>query len=160
MKLIKLGLISVVIIFGIITAMGLLLPSESKISRTVEITKPAKNILPFVNNLFGWQKWVMGLEKTNIESGTITRLGKSSLHIYSSTKNEVIASWVDDKGKVNRNIIQLIEKGNITIVNWQFDNKASWFPLDRLGSIVNEKVTGKMMEDNLANLKKVVESYP
>ena len=54
----------------------------------------------------------------------------------------------------------LINNGNSSIVNWQFDNNSSWFPLDRFGSIVNEKVTGKMMEDNLANLKKVVENNP
>ncbi len=160
MKLIKLGLISIVIIFGIITAMGLLLPSESKISRTIEIEKPSNKILPFVNNLFGWQKWIMGLEDKKIESATITRLGKSTIHIYSSTATEVIGSWVDEKGKVSRNTIQLIDKENSTIVNWQFENKATWFPLDRLGSIVNEKVTGKMMEDNLAHLKKIVELNP
>ena len=160
MKLIKLGLISIVIIFGIVTAIGLLLPSESKISRTVEIHKSSNEILPFVNSLYGWQKWVMGLSDKNIESATNTRIGKSSMHINSSTKTEVNSSWVDEKGKQNKSTIQLIDQGNSTIVNWQFENKASWFPLDRLGSIVNEKVTGKMMEDNLANLKKVVELNP
>ena len=160
MKLIKLGLISIVIIFGIVTAIGLLLPSKSKISRTIEIEKPSKKILPFVNSLYGWQKWVIGLENKKIESSTSTSLEKSSMHIYSSTETEVQASWVDENGKVNRNIILLINNGNSSIVNWQFDNNSSWFPLDRFGSIVNEKVTCKMMEDNLANLKKVVENNP
>jgi carbon monoxide dehydrogenase subunit G len=160
MKLIKLGLISVVIIFGIITAMGLLLPAESRISRTVEIQKPSDKILPFVNSLFGWQKWINGLDSKKIESATATSIGKSSMHIYSTTKNEVMGSWVDEKGKINKYTLQIIDQGNTTIVNWQFENKASWFPLDRLGSIVNEKVTGKMMEDNLANLKKIVEENP
>lgn len=109
MKLIKLGLISIVIIFGIITAIGLLLPSESKISRTVEIHKSSNEILPFVNSLYGWQKWVMGLSDKNIESATNTRIGKSSMHINSSTKTEILGSWVDEKGKVSRNTIQLID---------------------------------------------------
>ena len=160
MKLIKLGLISIVIIFVIITAMGLLLPSESKISRTIEIEKSSTKILPYINTFYGWQKWVTGLNNKKIESATNTTIGKSSMHIYSSSTTEIVGSWVDEKGKETKNAIQLIEKGNSTIVNWQFENKASWFPLDRLGSIVNEKVTGKMMEDNLANLKKIVEINP
>ena len=159
-KLFKLGIISIIIIFLIVTAIGLLIPAETKISRTVEINSSTKKILPFVNSLFGWQKWINGLADKKIESPTITRIGKSSMHIYSSANNIIQASWVDEKGKVNRNTLQLIEKGNITIVNWQFENNASWFPLDRFGSIVNEKVTGKMMEDNLANLKKMVETTP
>jgi len=144
----------------IVTAIGLLIPAESKISRTVEINKTSKEVLPYVNSLFGWQKWINGLADKKIESATITRIGKSSMHIYSSNNNVVQASWVDEKGKINRNNLQLIEKGNITIVNWQFENNTSWFPLDRIGSIVNEKVTGKMMEDNLANLKKIIEATP
>ena len=158
MKIIKLGLISVVIIFSIITCMGLLLPSHVNISRTIDINQSPDSILPYINNFFGWKKWVNALAQTDIKNPNKIQFGKSSINLYNSNKTQVNGAWIDADGKEQKTTIQLIEKDKITIVNWQFEYNVSWFPLDRFSSIVNDKVTGRMMEDNLAALKILIES--
>ena len=138
--------------------MGLLLPSHVNISRTIDINQSPDSILPYINNFFGWKKWVNALAQTDIKNPNKIQFGKSSINLYNSNKTQVNGAWIDADGKEQKTTIQLIEKDKITIVNWQFEYNVSWFPLDRFSSIVNDKVTGKMMEDNLAALKILIES--
>jgi hypothetical protein len=42
-------------------------------------------------------------------------------------------------------------------VQWQFEQKVKWYPWERLGSMMNDKILGTMMEKNLNNLKALVE---
>jgi thiamine kinase-like enzyme len=46
---------------------------------------------------------------------------------------------------------------HVTVVQWQFQQRLSWYPWEKLGSIMNDKIIGPMMEKNLGNLKKIVE---
>ncbi|MBW7951265.1 MAG: hypothetical protein H3C56_01540 [Chitinophagaceae bacterium] len=42
-------------------------------------------------------------------------------------------------------------------VQWQFTEKLKWYPWQRFSSLMNESITGKQLENNLAALKKIVE---
>ena len=57
MKLVKLVVISAVILFLLVTALSLLLPSRVRISRAIDIPVGKERILPFISNLDQWRKW-------------------------------------------------------------------------------------------------------
>ena len=43
------------------------------------------------------------------------------------------------------------------VVQWQFVQQIGWYPWDRFGSMMNDKIMGTMMEQNLQSLKKSLE---
>ncbi len=158
MKLIKLGIFSVVILFLITTLIGLMFPSKAIVSRTIDINKSADAVYYFINNLNGWQKWIKTLESGSIISTTKAKIGNSEIIIDNSTIKETNGRWVEQNGNVQTTSIKLIAYSqNQTIVNWQFEENIKWYPWKRFGSFLNEKIIGKMMEENLSVLKKVAE---
>jgi thiamine kinase-like enzyme len=46
----------------------------------------------------------------------------------------------------------------LTVVQWQFEQKLKWYPWERLGSMMNDKILGTMMENNLNRLKTLAET--
>jgi len=158
MKLLKLGALSVAILFLIITFIGLLFPSKVVVSRTADISQTTDIVYSLTKDLFGWQKWVVGLQSQKIESGIETKLGNSTIVITSSTPQEIRGKWIEKNGDEQITSIKLIRtEQNKTIVNWQFEQEIKWYPWARLSSMVNETVIGAMMEKNLASLKKIAE---
>ena len=57
MKLIKLVLISAIILFALITALSLLLPSHVRVSRAINISGSREMIYPYLSDLREWKKW-------------------------------------------------------------------------------------------------------
>ncbi len=158
MKLLKLGAFSVVFLFLIITFIGLLFPSKVVVSRTVDISQPTDSVYILTKDLFGWQKWVQGLQTETIAAANKTKLGNSTIVITAATPQEISGKWIEKNGDEQLTSIKIIHtEQNKTIVNWQFEQQIKWYPWARLSSMVNETVIGKMMEDNLASLKRVAE---
>lgn len=137
--------------------MGLLLPSKVVVSRTVEVHQPPPTIFTYIKDLHGWKQWIKGLQNQNIATALKTTVGASTIIIDSVTSNIVFARWVEANGATQSSILQLIEKNDITIVNWQFSQRMAWYPWARFTSMLNEKVIGGMMEENLGLLTKLAE---
>lgn len=58
MKALKIAAVVVVALVGLVTAVGFMLPSKQKISRSVTINAPAPAIYPLVSNFkTGWTQW-------------------------------------------------------------------------------------------------------
>jgi hypothetical protein len=157
MKLIKLGVISVAILFTIVTLIGLLFPSKIIVSRTTEIAQHNDSIFAFTKDLFGWQKWVKGLQNQPINAANKTALGNSTIIIISSTPQLIVGKWIEKNNDEQLITLSIIPAQNSTIVNWQFEEKIKWYPWARLSSMINESVIGTMMEENLARLKQIAE---
>lgn len=157
MRLFKLAAISIAVLFFIVTFIGLLLPSKVIVSRTVEIHQNPENIFTYTRDLNGWQQWVKGLQNQKIETPTKTAIGHSTIIIDSVVSNIVYGRWIEANGATQNTMLQLIAKDNMTIVNWQFSQVVAWYPWKRFSSMLNEKVIGGMMEENLALLIKLAE---
>ena len=159
MKLIKLGVISVIALFIVVTLIGLLFPSKVVVSRAIDIEAPADSIYAVTKDLFGWKKWVQGLESKEINSGSQTKIGNSTIFITAVSKEKISGKWVEKNGDQQTTDLYIIATPqNKTIVNWQFEQQIKWYPWTRLSSMLNEKVIGQMMEMNLANMKKIIEN--
>src|SRR5688572_27579762 len=58
MKILKIAGVSLVALAVVLTAVGFLLPSRQRITRSVEVKAPVSAVFPLINNLKGgWTQW-------------------------------------------------------------------------------------------------------
>ncbi|MEB3088255.1 hypothetical protein VJJ19_07440, partial [Parvimonas sp. D4] len=64
------------------------------------------------------------------------------------------------KGKPQISTMRVIyqPQQGVTIVQWQFEQSIGWLPWEKLGSIMNDKILGPMMEKNLDQLRRLIEA--
>lgn len=157
MRLIKLGIVSILILFLVVTFIGLLFPSKVVVSRAIDILQPTDTVYNFTKDLYGWQQWVVAMKNKPVLSATKSNIGHSTIVITAANKNKILGKWIEKNGDEQTYTINIIANQNNSIVNWQFVQDVKWYPWARLSSMVNEKIIGAMMEENLAALKKLAE---
>jgi hypothetical protein len=94
MKVLKILFIILVLIIAVIIVIGLFLPSEITVERTLTINAPPLQIYPQINNLHNWSKWTvwaqMDTNMTNIYEGL--EAGEGSIYKWSG--NEDVGSGI------------------------------------------------------------------
>ena len=100
MRLIKLGILSVVVLFGLITAMSMLLPSQVIISRAIDINKPLDSVYHAVTDLTRWQGWMDNYDPAATSfsmpakgKGAYIKMGKVRVDITSIDANKMDGTW-------------------------------------------------------------------
>ena len=85
--------------------------------------------------------------------------GGTSVEITGITDSTIISVWTLQSGGTQTSTMRLIGDSlqKITVVQWQFEQKIKWYPWEKFGSMMNDKILGTMMEKNLGNLRKLVE---
>ena len=161
MKLIKLGLISIATLFVLTTLIGALLPSTVLVSRAVNINGPKDSIMLYINDIQQWKRWIEGMDKPEvvIHSPVNAELGRTTVNITTVSDSNVVSSWTGMSGNKQMSTIRLISEPEqkLTVVQWQFVQQLKWYPWEKLGSMMNDKILGTMMEKNLNTLKSVIE---
>ncbi len=152
MRVIKLGIISVVVFFVLFTLGGLLLPSHNIVSRAVNIKAKPTSILPLVQDKAQWYLWIEGMD-----SATINK--RQQIQITSVSDSLIVANWNTAEVNYITKFRLIYNAGQaVTIVQWQFEQDIAWYPWERISSLMNDKILGTLMEKNLARLQLVVEA--
>ena len=162
MRFLKLVFISIATLFILATALSALFPSIVIVSRAVDVTAPADSIMVHIKDMRQWKNWIDGMNDSSVRvhSATAATLGGTEVTITQLTDTTVQSTWRARKGAPQISTIRLISNPaqKQTVVQWQFEQRLKWYPWEKLGSIMNDKILGPMMEKNLANLKKMVET--
>ena len=152
MRVIKLGFISVVIFFVLLTLGGLLLPSHNIVSRAVNIKAKPISILPLIQNKSQWHMWMEGMDSTTLNK-------RQQIQIISASDSLIVANWKTAEANYTTKFRLIYSPGQaVTIVQWQFEQDIAWYPWERISSLMNDKILGTLMEKNLAKLQLVVEA--
>ncbi len=161
MRFIKLALFSIAILFVVITCVGLLFPSTVVVSRATDIVAPKDSIFALIKDVNQWKLWVEGMKNNGviISSSTEADLAGTKLSITSVKDYTVESIWTGRRGTVQQSTIKIYQDtaSPKAVVHWQFVEKLSWYPWDRLSSMLNDKIMGEQLERNLSNLRKVAE---
>ncbi|MEI8074694.1 MAG: hypothetical protein WCH78_08095 [Bacteroidota bacterium] len=161
MSVIKLGLISILALFTVMSFFSLMMPSTVIVSRAVDIYAPTDSIKYYVSDLNQWTLWVKGMNSklVTIKSAKEADLGRQQLSIESITDTTVVSNWSSQTASTQISTIRFIPapERHLTIVQWQFVQKLRWYPWEKFGSFMNDKILGPMMEQNLQNLKRLSE---
>jgi hypothetical protein len=164
MRFLKLGLISIVAIFCVMLFFSILMPSMVLVSRAVDISAPVDSIKYRVSDLNQWTNWINGMQSktVSIKSAREAQLGSSTVIINTITDTTVVTGWTSSTKSFQLSTIRFITRPNstITTVQWQFEQHLNWYPWEKFGSFMNDKILGPMMEQNLLNLKHLAENQP
>ena len=168
MKIIRFGIISVLTLFAIITAISLFIPSHVRISRAVNIHTNTNIILNEIGNLNNWKSWYPGFDTATLipvtikgEEVTAARISSSTtfIEITGRRADEITAEFRTAKNRSATSGWKLITypaKDSLT-VQWYLDFRLSWAPWEKFLSLTYDKMYGTQMEQGLHNLKKNVE---
>jgi len=163
MKLVKLGLISIVVLFIIITAISSLLPSHILVSRAVDVHGNTDSLQRLLFHLDQWQNW-MSDAKGNKGAYTVGADGTLDIGGVKITRQHqddstLVTQWGGSnemKGTIR--IIHHQRQDSLITVQWQMEQGVAWYPWEKFASITKDEIWGASMEKSLDNLKQLIES--
>ena len=165
MRIIKLGIISAVLLFLLVTAISLLLPSTINISKAIDINAPVDSVYNNINDMSRWKNWFVNYDtaQTVISSNPIGKgasiiMNRTTVTITASKRDKITTEWLSGSNTLDGefNIIRQ-NNSSVVTVQWHFIQHLHWYPWEKFASIVSDKVMSPVMEKSLDNLKKVVE---
>ena len=173
MKLTKRVLIGIAIFILVLLQIGLFLPREFRLERTVWIDADPEDIFPYINDLKEWEKWTIwnkengfsGIpEGDKIGEGAILswkseKHGEGTLEIVLSIEDRLITydKVLEKEGFKSNGKIELIEIDGGTTVIWTEEGDFGYNVVGRYVGLLLDTFKGKELEKNLLNLKKISE---
>ena len=158
MRLIKLVILSLLVLASIVTAISSLFPSTVIVSRAMEVSANATQIVHYVSDLHQWDKWMSDWKenKATWKDSTVY-IGTQTLKLVSKNDSSVTFDWV---ATGQRPYIVKFEwiplQTGIYVVHWSFEQHVKWYPWEKFQTLLNEKVLGYKMETELANLRELL----
>jgi hypothetical protein len=160
MRIAKLGLISVVVFFILLTAIGAMFPSVILVSRAVNINKPVDSVSNFINDFTKWNDWMEGAKtdelKVFVKDSAHAVFGTTIITLQSKQNNTWTFEWKQG-GAVQISTIRITPANGGCMVQWEYQQHLAWYPWAKFASMMNDKIIEAALEKNLANLKQVAE---
>lgn len=151
MQLIKLVIISAIAFFLLLMAFSLLIPSQVRISRAIDVQADRNKVLPYLQELPAWESWNAYIQDSS---------GRFQVTLDQVSDSLVTSRWTAGKKSFTSGLaVYEARPGTITI-QWYFDFKLPWYPWEKLGSIVYDRQMGGTMQESLVKLKERIESNP
>jgi hypothetical protein len=169
MRFLKLVLISILVLFIVITFVFSLFPSHIRISRVVNIHSSKEKIAQVISDLKTWKDWNEffndsssgnSLSTPSIGKGASAASRSLRVTILNAGKDSITTSWTPkDKQPFSGgfNIVQT-DSDNV-VVEWYFNFHFRWYPWEKLGSMYYDKQLGPLMEKSLSGLKNYLENH-
>ena len=169
MKVFRLLILSCIILFLIVTAISLLIPSHVRISRATNIRATADDVWLLVDDLYHWKEWnpFIGQVPPGEIEYTDTSRGKPAAMKIAATliqlkekKSDERIFLMDISGKkpvINGWKFIGNSPGDFSTLQWYIDFNLRWYPWEKFASLLFEKTYGARMEEGLQNIKKTVE---
>jgi hypothetical protein len=152
MRYIKLGLISIVMIFLLFTGMSLFIPSNVNISRAINLAAKPDAVLQLIRDTTKWNQWYPGFDTLQSQGAAISfqpsENNKVTVEFRKGDSRPIISTW---------QIIPYTTTDSIT-VQWYMHFKLRWYPWEKFGSLLYDRAYGQQMERGLNNLASVVSS--
>jgi hypothetical protein len=162
MRIIKLAVISIIVIFLILTGMGLLLPSHILVSRAVDIRGSVSKTKELALRLQNWQQWMTdakGDKAPHVYTSNSLSIGATVIRPVTVTDSTFITSWTP--GNEMTSTLRVIDHhtaDSLITVQWQMEQKVKWYFWEKFASITKDEIWGGAMEKSLENLKVIIEA--
>jgi effector-binding domain-containing protein/uncharacterized protein YndB with AHSA1/START domain len=164
-------------------AISFLLPSKSKVERSLVIQSDAATLFNLVNDLHQWELWSpwhdldpnMKITYNDIQSGkgasytwesNSKNVGNGTMEILSSTPNQEILTQMHfgDRGNPTA-VFKFTAEGNATKVSWMFEGSSDevpfyFKPMSKFFGLLMDKMIGPDFEKGLKKLDSVALHSP
>jgi hypothetical protein len=148
MRIIKLGIISIIVFALLITGISLFFPSYIRISKAIDINTETKVVMEQLSDTSKWKAWYPGADSA-IALPVIEEVSETSVLVNTTVMN-------GRKGITGWNVYGAAIPNTVT-VQWYMDFHLRWYPWEKFSSLLLEKRYGPMMERGLAKLKALLE---
>ncbi len=158
--------ISLVGLFLVTTAIGLLFSPKVVVTRLITLHRPAASVMAAVGDINQWGAWMEGVRENGLKvvSGdgktvqSVAAIGTTRITITAANASQVLTTWRGSKGYEQKSgfILSPDASGANTTVTWFFEQDLKWYPWERFGSLMNEKILAPTMEKSLEGLKAFV----
>lgn len=162
MRVIKLGLISLVFFSIFLTLLSFLFPSRIRISKAIDIYAAKGDLEDYLRKPHTWyagadSSAVFGTERKIAIQRTVDGTSIQPDTLPSAIIVEE-ALYPDSKRKgMGWNIIPHPGTPGMVTVQWYMDFKLKWYPWEKFSGLLLEKRYGPVMEKGLENLKALLE---
>ena len=149
MRIVKLGAISFVFLFGIVTLISLLIPSHIRISKATNLAAHRDSIFALIKEEKIWHPAYLD----STASAQMQAITKSLIEQSDSTL--VYRLQQEGRKPVNSGwqVYGSPAADSLTL-QWRMDFQLGWWPWQKFSSLFYEQTYGTMMERGLANIKK------
>ena len=164
MRVIKLGIISVVVFAFLITGISLLFPSHVRISKAIDVQTGKYEVINRLTDPSNRHSWYNNADSISLfgkngKTKLVVNVDDPSNNITDMTVNIVMdgASFPDTKVReVGWTIIPGNTPNTVT-VQWYMDFYLRWYPWEKFSGLLLEKRYGIVMEKGLERLKTLLE---
>jgi hypothetical protein len=146
----KLVIISIIVLFGVLTFVFLLFPSHIHVSRLAAVRAPAPKVMGLLNDIPAWKKW-------NLLAGDAGTRDGIRITVVENTPGSLSTRWTKNTGKSFTGKFNLTEMPDGVMVEWDLDFPLRWYPWERLSGMFYEKEFGPLMDQSLSQLKILAE---
>jgi hypothetical protein len=165
MRYVKFAITGLLVLYILLTLIGLMMPSSVTVVRSVDINAPVDSVRFYTNYPAHWRSWINGadtsyykqLTASTTEKNSKFILGTYTVTVLQNDPKYIISAWQGQYTKEQLNRLELYYNNTGTTVNWSFQEQLNWYPWERLGGMLYDNVYGPSMEASLTNLKKVCE---
>ncbi len=163
MRLLKLAAFSIVTLFLLITGIGLLFPPQVTVMRSSTFIAPRDSVYNLLSDMRRWPEWLFDsthslklLTANSSGKGAMAQVGYNKITIVEAQPDLIQTIW--KAPKANDQICEFQISNNDKTpgvkVLWYFRQHLNWYPWDRIGAVLNEKILGPSMDSSFAHLQK------
>ncbi|HUR66125.1 MAG TPA: hypothetical protein VMZ03_07210 [Chitinophagaceae bacterium] len=147
MRVIKLGIISVIFFSLLITIFSFFFPSNVRISKATDIRVSKDKVMEQIRDTNNWINWYPGADSNVLPA--INDVRDSSIHADGSIQG-------NKRAAMGWNIYPSSLPNTVTL-QWYMDFHLKWYPWEKFSSLLLEKRYGPLMERGLEKLKALLE---
>ncbi|MBA2330875.1 MAG: hypothetical protein H0V91_14800 [Flavisolibacter sp.] len=157
MRLLRFIIISILLLFTLITLFGLLIPSTVRISKAIDIDAETNEIFSLIRDTAQWKHWHPAFQKTETHSAlqegliineVVATDSLVQMELSKQEKNKLLNGWQ----------IHTHPNSEVKTLQWYMDFHLRWYPWERFGSLFYENTYGIMMEQGLQNINNLLSS--
>lgn len=162
MRLIKLGIISLLVFGCLLSIISLLIPSGFSVIKSVSVKATEAEVATYLRDLRQWQHWNLLIADT-VQSDTNTTVFEQNrittprfkVEKEAGEAYEVVTKWYDSQREFTSimSYVASEDQPGETIIQWYFNVKTKWYPWEKFASMVFDKQLDRPMEISLARLK-------
>jgi hypothetical protein len=171
MKLVKFALLSLLVLFVVLTCLSLLFPSDLRVARIISVAAPREKVIGTIGDLGSWKDWnkfLGGNTLTNVHistpsggKGAVLSSDELTIRETAVDSGSVSLHWSLKGGKEVESGFSVGQSTSDSLaVVWYFDLHFRWYPWEKLGIFVYDRKLGPAMEESLEGLKQFVEKGP
>jgi len=169
MRFVKFAVFGLITLFVVLTAISLLLPSNLRISRVVNVSSPRARTAAVLSDLRSWEDWnrfIRNVPLTNKHysspaygAGASLSSDQYTIRETAADTNGIVLQWDLKGGKHYAGGFDLLSvNGDSLAVQWWFDLHFRWYPWEKMGAFVYDRKLGPVMEESLDSLREYLKN--